>query len=275
MPFHLVAKRFACLFAFAALLGASSFAEAQSPIATLYFSPSTVVQGGAVQMTLQLYNQSTGPLTGGTISTFNFSPIVGLATFTTYDVANGLPCIGSVTTSGSTMSLSGLTLTPNDTCIIFIDVSTASPGTFSTTFPAGAFSASTGSNVAASGPATLQVIAPVVVTNTSDSSGACAMRSMCANRIAMCVRPLTFNIPGPGPTSSSLSLSFAITAVVPDHGGYTQPGSSPTQRDGPNNAVIQIALDGSLARRRVQRIVLTLSHRWFPDLGGPAPLSLG
>ncbi len=281
MSFHFLAKRFARLFAFVAVMGTALFAEAQTPpIVSAFFSPPAIAQGGSSTLVISIYNADSNLLTAGTIASYTYSPLVNAGTFSTYG------CAGTVTATAGTsgMSLLGESLAGFTSCTIYIDLNPPAAGTYSTTFAAGAFTGlivTTPVSNAAYGPSTLTVIPPIVVANTGDSGSGSLRAAITLSNQNCNVSGLTptFNIPGAGPhIIKPITQLPAITCdgVVID--GYTQPGSSPnSSATGPNNAVIQIGIDGSACPACNGLILAPIgaSRLAVPDPGNAAAKSLG
>jgi Phytoene dehydrogenase and related proteins len=148
MSFISVATRFAGFLACAALLGTSPCALAV-PGVFIYYSPSTIVQGGNSVLGIEFIDQDGAGFTGGFVSPAAFTyPAQVINT----GVVSSNSCTGSVVTANpgaSTFSVSGVSVAPppaQSFCVVEIQVSTSAAGSYPTTFPVAAFSASTGTN---------------------------------------------------------------------------------------------------------------------------------
>lgn len=249
-------KRLASLlFAFAAAFGGVDVHAQAGPPAnvSISFSPTTIAAGRESTLQIVISNpSSTSAVTGGTIASFAYaSGIVNApdpALF--FSPGCGTPS-GTATPGAGGMSASGIDITFFGICSIFINVTAASGGTYTTTFPIGGFVGSTGSNPSSSS-ATLVVNPPLVVTSPNDT-GAGTLRQAILDANANCSSgpwTITFNIPtGGGPTALIQpatplpSLSCANTSID----GYTEGGSTRnTSTNGSFNALVAIVLDGSL-----------------------------
>ena len=84
-------------------------------------------------------------------------------------------CGGTVTQSGTSLSLTGGTLPASGSCTLSVQITSATPGIYPNTIPAGALSASTGESNFTPGSANLTVIAPPAIAKsfnpTSITSG--------------------------------------------------------------------------------------------------------
>ncbi len=260
MTFISVAKRFAALLTFAALLGFSALATAVTspPFVQLTYSPSSITQGGVASLVVQIMDTSGAGFTSGQTSSpityFTGTGTAGVSN-TGNVISNDCGGIGFTLTANAAQGQFGVTgvdLGASASCFIYIEVTTSAPGTYTTGYPGGVpFTATTGtSNNSVS--TTLTSVAPTVVTNTNDS-GAGSLRDAIniANGGGSCLASstsITFAIaPGTGPFTIQPATQLpAIACPNTFIDGYTQSGSSPNgDTSGGNNASIQVVLDGS------------------------------
>jgi hypothetical protein len=220
-------------------------ARAQAANVTISFSPTTIAAGGTSTLQININNpQSLVAVSGGTITAFSYAAGVVNATDPPSFFGCGAASVNATPGAGS-MSASNIDIGFLGTCSIFVTVTAAAGGTYTTTFPPGGFVGSTGSNPTSS-EASLAVN-QFVVTNTNDS-GPGSLRQAILDTISSCPAGITFNIPGSGtqiikPTTVLPTLSCALMAID----GFTQPGSAPNSAlPGFDNAVQVIAVDGSL-----------------------------
>ena len=139
-------------------LTGNAVAAALPPTLSLSLSNPTTAPGNPVTLILNLANVGATSLTAGA---FTFTYPAGIVTVTAPAISN--TCGGSVTSTAgsSTLTASGLTLGPSGSCSIGVGVTSVTGGSYVFTFPAGAFSSSSGSNAVASN-ATLTVISASV-----------------------------------------------------------------------------------------------------------------
>jgi Right handed beta helix region len=254
MPPLSIARRLVSFLAFASLLLVAPFARAVgAPTVAVFYSPNSMAQGATSTLGIQILDQSGLGFTGGhTTAPFVYDTtgsVVNAATPIQFNSCSGAGFTLTATPGGTSLQLSGVDmLTPGGSCFIDINVTTTGPGTYSTTFPAGGFTASTGSNFS-SGPVTLTSVAPIVVTSTADSGAGSLRNAITQINGGVCSAgaAITFAIPGAGvQTITPLSQLPALTCGPVMIDGYSQTGAvANSSASGSNNATINIGLDGS------------------------------
>ncbi len=252
MTFQTAARGFTGFLASLALMS-STAASGIEPTVTIQYQPNAIPQGATGEFVITISDTSGAGFTGGQINA-PFVYAAGVVNSATPVLGNS--CGGTLTADpgAASVQIVGVAVGNFSGCNVVIAVTTAATGVYSTTFPAGGFTATlnagngTFSNVAPSGPVTLTSVAPIVVINNLDS-GPGSLRDAITALNSACVAglPINFNIPGAGPhTIQLLSALPAITCDGAIVDGYSQPGAvANSDTGGGNNAVIEIALDGS------------------------------
>jgi uncharacterized repeat protein (TIGR01451 family) len=239
------------LFALLTALAASdSFAQAANVAIT--FSPTTIAAGGTSTLTITISNPSSlQTVTGGTIASFTYAAGVKNAPSPSEFASNcGATPSLTVTPGAGSMSASGITVSPLSSCFIFLTVTAATGGSYTTTFPIGGFSGSTGTNPSSSSD-TLTVNPAIVVTNSNDS-GAGSLRQAIIDVNTNCASgpwAIEFNIPAGGGTATIQPLTGLpnLSCNGTSIDGYTQPGSARNTSAFSFNGTLRVTLDGSVA----------------------------
>jgi hypothetical protein len=241
--------------AFLSLASLGSVALAGPPTVSILYTPTTIPLGGKSNLLLSISDPGGVGFTGGQINgQFNYFTGTGTPGIVNTGVVPFNSCAGAGFTLTATpgagfIQLSGVDIPPSAFgCSMYIEVTTASSGTFTTDYPAGvSFTASTGTNTSPTS-SVLTVVPPIVVTNTLDS-GPGSLRQAILDANSTCNgSAINFNITGTAPftiTPATPLPAVTCSSLIID--GYSQPGATPNtiSGGGSNNAVINIALSGS------------------------------
>ncbi|MBL8520264.1 MAG: DUF11 domain-containing protein, partial [Betaproteobacteria bacterium] len=128
-----------------------------APLVAKSFSPTVIGQNGTSQLTISLTNLNSVAMTGA-----SFTDTYPAGMTNTAAPAASTTCTGGTLTaaaSGPSVSLAGFTIPANSVCIVTVNVTSATAGSYVNSIPVGGLTTSAGANIAA-GSATLTVLSP-------------------------------------------------------------------------------------------------------------------